>query len=226
MSTASEVAVPATLREALQSFQDGLSQQLPPAVHASLAAAIDSHIASHPAAHALKIGSTAPDFTLPDLRGQPLTLSKALVGPVVLTFYRGSWCPYCDLQLRAYSRMLPELTRLKARLIAVSPQRPPADGAGSSDYSSLGFPLLVDADNKVARQYGVVYSLDDAMRTVLKGFGLDLAAVNGTDRWELPVPATFVISSDARIRWVHVEADYRLRAEPEDILRAVKAFWV
>ncbi len=215
---------PWTLGEQLRDFQEQLAGQLPQELHTRLSTAIGGLIDSKPDANALRVGHQAPDFTLRDVSGQCITLSQEMShGPVVLTFVRGSWCPYCDLQLRAYSLMTPQLKILNARLIAVSPQRPQAEVQNAGEHRTLGFPILFDLANDVARRYGLVYSIDAAMRAVLDSFGLDLAAVNGVDRWELPVPATYIVSGDGRIHWAHVEADYRLRAEPSEILRALRA---
>lgn len=213
-----------SLSQQLRQFQEQLAVQLPPEAHARLCSAIDSLVESQPAAAAVRTGSPAPDFSLPVIGGGVVTLSRLVLnGPVVLVFYRGSWCPYCDLQVRAYARMLPELMRLNTRLVAVSPQQPAVEVPNAADHRELGFPLLFDAENAVARRYGLVYSVDESMRKVLSGFGLDLGAINGSEPWELPVPATFVVTAGLRIRWSHVEADYRLRAEPDDILRALQA---
>jgi peroxiredoxin len=208
----------------LLEFQRQLSQKLPPEMHARLSAAIDRMVATHPGVAALKVGQHAPDFELPSVGGGAIALADELrAGPVVLAFYRGSWCPYCDLQLRAYSKLVPQLRSAGARLLAVSPQLPEAAVPNADEHRSLGFPLLTDAGSAVARRYGLVYALDDAMRSVLHGFGLDLSTVNGVASWELPVPATYVMTPDRRIRWAHVDDDYRRRAEPADILRAVAA---
>lgn len=216
-------AEPAPLAQDLSDFQRQLAAMLPADAHARLAAAIDAMVATKPGAAALKVGRPAPDFVLPSLDGGTVALAdELLAGPVVLTFYRGSWCPYCDLQLRAYAELVPLLRSAGARLLALSPQSAEAAVPNASDHRSLGFPLLTDAGSEVARRYGLVYVLDDAMRSVLLGFGLDLSIVNGGASWELPVPATYVVSSDRRIAWAHVEDDYRRRAEPADILRAVR----
>lgn len=213
-----------TLSQRVCELQKQLARQLPKDLHARLSAAIDGLIESQPAAAALGVGQQAPDFTLHDLSGQLVILSEEISrGPVVLTFYRGSWCPYCDLQLRAYSRMIPDLTRFGARLIAISPQRPEAEVQNAGEHRALGFPILFDLANEVARRYGLIYSIDAPMRAVFDSFGLDLAAVNGVERWELPVPATYIVARDGRIRWSHVEADYRLLAEPGEILQALRA---
>jgi len=215
-------AVPWTLSRQIREFQEQLARQLPKELHARLSAAIEGLIESQPAAAALRGRHQAPDFTLRDVSGRPFTLSQEMRGgPVVLTFYRGSWCPYCDLQLRAYSRMIPDLARFGAHLIAISPQRPEAEVANASEHRALGFPILFDPANEVARRYGLIYSVGASMRAVFDSFGLDLAAVNGVERWELPVPATYIVANDGRIRWSHVEVDYRLRAEPAEILQAL-----
>ena len=206
----------------LLEFQRQLSEKLPPEMHAQLSAAIERMVATHPGAAALKVGQQAPDFELPSVDGDTVALTDALRrGPVVLTFYRGSWCPYCDLQLRAYARLMPQLRSAGAQLLAVSPQRVEAAVPNAAEHRTLGFPLLTDAGGAVARRYGLVYALDDAMRSVLLGFGLDLSIVNGGASWELPVPATYVVAPNRRIGWAHVEDDYRRRAEPDAILAAV-----
>lgn len=213
---------PQSLAEDLQNLRQQVANQLPADIHARLSTAIDDLVRSQPGAEAVRVGQQAPEFSLPDLTGHVVTLSEQLrAGPVVLIFYRGSWCPYCDLALRAYSKMVPRLQRLGARLIAISPQRYDAAVPNAAEHRALNFPVLSDAGNRVARKYGLVYSVDTLMRSVLTGFGLDLASVNGAATWELPVPATFVVAPDARIRWGYLQTDYRLRAEPERIIRAL-----
>jgi peroxiredoxin len=118
--------------------------------------------------------------------------------------------------------MIPQLQRAGAQLIAISPQRADAAVPNAAEHRVLSFPVLTDAGNRVAREYGVVYSVDALMRSLFTDFGLDIPSVNGTDRWELPVPATFLVAADGRIRWTYVRDDYRLRAEPDHILRALR----
>jgi peroxiredoxin len=111
-------------------------------------------------------------------------------GPVVLTFYRGCWCPFCDLQLRAYQSVLPKIRALGAELVAISPQT--ADYALSDvEKKELTFPVLHDAGNRVARGYGVVYTLSEALMQLQIGFGNPIPKFNGDDSWELPVPGTY-----------------------------------
>ena len=160
---------PAPLAQGLPEFQRQLAKTLPPDAHARLAAAIDGMFATKPGAAALKVGQPAPDFVLPSLDGGTVALANELLaGPVVLTFYRGSWCPYCDLQLRAYAKLVPLLRSASARLLAVSPQAAEAAVPNASDHRGLGFRLLTDAGGNVARRYGLAYVLDDAMRSLLR----------------------------------------------------------
>ena len=167
-------------------------------------------------------GSIAPDFTLPDVRGASVRLSDALNnGPVVLAFYRGGWCPYCNLQLRAYERELPRLWALNARLIAVSPQTPDAS-LTTVEKNALSFVVLSDVGSHVARQYGLAFRLPDYLQETYKARNIMLPAYNGDDDWTLPIPATFVINSEGRIVLSHVDVDYRTRLDPELVIEALR----
>ncbi|MHB8630078.1 MAG: peroxiredoxin-like family protein [Aggregatilineales bacterium] len=152
----------------------------------------------------------------PTFLSDKLLAEQLQKGPVVLAFYRGAWCPYCNLQLRAYQAILPEITNLGATLVAVSPQAP--------DYSidmvtkaNLTFPVLSDAGNLVAREYRLVFTLPEALRP----YTANLPQYNHDDSWELPLPGTFVIGPDGVIRLAFTHADYTKRLEPTDILRTL-----
>ncbi len=170
------------------------------------------------------IGSTAPDFTLLNVDGTPVSLSAALQdGPVVLVFYRGGWCPYCNIALRAYQAMLPEIIARGATLITVSPQTPD-NSLTTAEKNELEFAVLSDADGEVARAYGLVFSLLADLVELYRGtLGIDLEQSNGNDRWELPVPGTFVIDTNGTIQYAFAEADYTKRAEPSDLITALDA---
>ena len=169
-------------------------------------------------ATALGVGATAPDFMLPDVDGTSVRLSDLLGhGPVVVVFYRGAWCPYCNLQLRAYQRLLPQLKASGASLVAILPQLP--DGSLSTrKKGSLEFPVLSDVGSVVAKAFGVAYAVPPAVQAMSLGFGNDLAVKNGTGGWMLPIPATYVIARDARVALAHVDADYTVRLEPDAVL--------
>ena len=170
---------------------------------------------------ALGVGEAAPDFTLPDIDGAPTRLSTLLArGPVVLTFYRGAWCPYCNTQLRDYQQHLAEIDASGASLVAISPQVPDSSTA-MQERNELSFPVLSDVGNVVSREYGIVFQVDDDTRERYEAVGIDLAKANGTDAWELPVPATYVIGTDGIVRAAFVEADYTQRASVRQILSAL-----
>lgn len=170
----------------------------------------------------LKAGAQAPDFTLPNAVGRPVNLDKALSsGPVVVTFYRGIWCPYCSLQLKAYQKILPEILRLGGSLIAISPQRPDQSQA-TLLKNFLQYEVLSDLGNQVARQFGLVYQVPAAVRDIYRSFGTDLPAFNGDSSWELPIPGTFVIGAERRILLSYADSDPRNRLEPATIVEALE----
>ena len=174
-------------------------------------------------ATALAAGQLAPDFALPDSPGGSVRLSDLLVdGPVVLKFYRGRWCPYCTLELRAYQRILPDIKALGARLLAISPQTE-AEIAMNRERDALQFQMVTDPDNAIARQFGIVYDVEPDLRAMLEASGLDFTRVNDTVGWTLPLPAVYLIGRDRRIAWSYLDADYRRRAEPAEILCRLKA---
>ena len=166
----------------------------------------------------LKVGETAPDFTLPDAYGQPVTLSALLAhGPVVLTFYRGDWCPYCNLTLRSYQAVLPEISLLHSTLVAVSPQNPD-NTLLTVQHKELTYPVLSDLGNLVARQYRLVWSIPEDQRST----SANLPQYNGDDAWELPMPGTFVIGLDGIVKLAAVNADWTLRLEPQIIVATLR----
>tara|TARA_R110001583_G_scaffold72289_1_gene202553 strand:+ start:5339 stop:5989 length:651 start_codon:yes stop_codon:yes gene_type:complete len=172
---------------------------------------------------AIKIGQKAPDFELPNPEGKSISLDFLLKnGPVVITFYRGNWCPYCNLQLRALQARLDEIHALGATLVAISPQVP--DGSLTKDeISKMDFIVLSDQDAKVAVQYGVAWEvpefLAEHMRVDRK---LDLDKINNGNGNVLPIPATFILGQDGLVTWRYVNVDYRTRSEPDEIIEALK----
>ena len=170
---------------------------------------------------ALQVGDAAPDVTLPDAMGRPVRLAELWQrGPLVLIFYRGGWCPYCNLELRAWQQNLGALAKLGAGLVAVSPQTPD-HSLLMSQKNELAYPVLSDSKLAGAAGFGIAFEMPQALIDLYRGVGNDLPVLNGNSQWVLPVPATYVIGRDGRIVFAHVEADYRERAEPADVLAAV-----
>ena len=188
-------------------------------------AALDDNIAqlahNGAATRVLAVGATAPDFALLGPDGAQVQLTELLSqGPVVLTFFRGEWCPFCDLTLRALEAAGSDVAVRGAVLVAISPQTL-EHSASTSESKGLSFPVLSDVDNVVARKYGLVYPLTPAVRKIYSDRGFELAAFNGNDTADLPMPATFVIDRNAMIRWRFVDPDFTRRAEPAAILAAL-----
>ena len=171
----------------------------------------------------LKKGARAPEIKLGNARGETIDLTNLLKnGPVIVNFYRGGWCPYCNLELRAYQKLLPEITGAGASLVAISPEQPDAS-LSTAEKNELTFEVLSDVGQKVGRAFGLVYDLSDELNAIYKGFGNDLSAVNGTpDEWALPVPATYVIDHDGTILYAHADVDYQYRADPAEVLAVLK----
>jgi peroxiredoxin len=173
--------------------------------------------------HALKVRDTAPDFILPDAHGQLVRLRSLLhQGPVVLVFYRGGWCPYCNLHLRGFQRALPRLKEPGAQVVAISPQLPD-NSLSMQEKNELAFPVLSDVGNKVARQFGIVFELSDELLELYRQSGHPLEEANGKGgKKELPVPATFLVDRKGIIRLAHVDVDYTSRLDPDEVVEALK----
>ncbi|MEM6253018.1 MAG: peroxiredoxin-like family protein [Cyanobacteria bacterium P01_D01_bin.156] len=211
-----------SLADQLADQRAGFQQQAPQAVQDTMAAATDALDASGIATQALTVGDVAPDFELPDATGKLVRLSELLQqGPVVINFYRGEWCPYCNLELRAFQNLLSDFQQANASLVAISPELPD-HSLSVTEKHNLEFAVLSDVGNKVSREYGLIFTLDPSLRPIYKNFGIDVAAHNGDESYELPLPATYVIDRSRRIRYAFAEADYTQRAEPQDVLAVVK----
>ena len=211
-----------SLSSRIADFAAQMSKNAPPEVIATLGAEMQKLAETGIAQRALAPGSKAPDFTLPDASGTKVSLASFLAaGPVVVTFYRGGWCPFCDLQLRAYQQVLPRIRELGAQLVAISPQTP--DFAASDvKAKDLTFPVLTDAGNTVARSYGVVFHLSEAIQKLQTMFGNPIPKFNGDESWDLPMPGTFVLDRNGTVLLSHVDANWMQRLEPAAIVAALE----
>jgi peroxiredoxin len=174
------------------------------------------------AGQAVTTGDQAPDFALPNVHGTDVGLSACLKqGPAVISFYRGGWCPFCNLELRAYQQVLPEIKAQGATLIAISPETP--DGSlSTAEKHGLEFEVLSDSGNAVAADYGLVFEVEPAVRDLYASLGAMLPKANGDDSWTLPVPATYVVDTDGTIVWANVNANYVARAEPMEVVKVLR----
>lgn len=173
--------------------------------------------------HALKSGDRAPDFRLPDVRGGYVQLAELLPkGPVVVSLYRGGWCPYCNLELRRLQLALPEIRQLGAELVAISSQTPD-ESLSTADKNGLEFAVLSDVGSLTAKAYGIAFDLADELRPIYTRLGHVLPDKNGDDSWVLPIPATYVIDTDGIVALAFVDVDYRNRPEPAEVVAALQA---
>lgn len=171
----------------------------------------------------LDVGETAPDFSLPNAFGKSVSLYEQLEkGPVVLVFYRGAWCPYCNLQLHTLRESLPSIEGEGAQLITVTPQKPDKslEQVKEDDYP---FEILSDLDSSAMKAYNLYFEVPVELADVYRrNFGLDLADYNGDGRYVLPVPATYIIDREGVIRAGAADVDYKERMEPAAIVEALK----
>ncbi|MGB9030523.1 MAG: peroxiredoxin-like family protein [Acidobacteriaceae bacterium] len=172
----------------------------------------------------LPIGATAPAFTLPDFSGRAVRSTDLLaLGPLIVNFFRGRWCPYCVTELEAWRDLYPALRERGALVVGISPQTQRQSDFTASQHA-IPFPLLTDAGCAVADQFRLVWTAPDYLRRYYRGILLNIPFVNGDESWRLPLPATYVLSPDGKVLYAEAHADFRVRPEPEDVLRALPAF--
>lgn len=172
--------------------------------------------------NALKAGDMMPDVQLTDAKGKKTSSAATFAdGPAIITFYRGGWCPYCNLELKAYQDLLGEITSLGATLAAITPEKPD-NSLSTIEKNQLSFPVLTDTGNSFAKEIGLMFELPEKLQTVYNGFGMDLPALNDNSGWSLPIPATFVVAKGGKIILADVNRDYRLRLEPSEAMAALK----
>jgi peroxiredoxin len=175
------------------------------------------------AGRALRSGDKAPDFELADQNGTPLRAADLLrKGMLVMCFFRGRWCPFCVGQLEAMNAIFPQIQALGALLVGISPQTAHQSYL-MADQHHLRFPLLSDTENKVARQFGLVYRVPEYQQEIYQRAFVNLPFANGDSSWELPIPAVYVLDRDSTILHASVNPDYTERPEPAEILRVVSA---
>lgn len=209
------------LQADLDAFKATWTERVGPAVAQMMS---DDNAALLPlTAKALTVGDRFPGLTLGNQLGRPADLAQLLAErPLVVTFYRGGWCPYCSLELRAYQKALPEIQALGARLIAVTPETPD-NALSTAEKNDLAFTVLSDDRGRLADALGIRFELSEAVKAYFVKAGHDLPARNGDDKWSLPMPATYVVEQGGRIALAFVDPDYRRRLEPAEAVAALRA---
>jgi len=194
---------------------------VPPSVITVMHRATAELKASGLADKALKVGDKAPAFTLKDPEGNDVSSAALLAeGPLVVSFYRGVWCPYCNMELQALQAALPDFAKRGAKLVAISPQTAP-NSRKSVRQNELSFPILSDVKGKVGEAFGLKFALPDYLVDLYKSLKNDLPSFNDDPAWTLPMPARYVIAQDGTIVYAEVNPDYTRRPEPEDMLPAL-----
>ncbi|KAI5460958.1 thioredoxin-like protein [Mariannaea sp. PMI_226] len=171
----------------------------------------------------IKVGDTMPGFSLSNALDKEITSESLLAkGPILITFYRGEWCPYCNLALHSLQKHIDDFQAKGVTLIAISPELP-NQSLTTTEKMSLKFEVLSDVGNKFAKQLGILWKQPESLRPIFGDFGLDLEARNGDDSFELPIPTTLLVDKEGIVRNIYVEPDYRKRLEPSTALEWVNS---
>ncbi|NDI36797.1 peroxiredoxin-like family protein [Chengkuizengella sediminis] len=211
-----------TLAQAIKQFQDENLKRVPQEVLEQVFQSIkELDESDHP--KGLKVGDIAPDFTLKNAVGEEVHLYEELnKGPVILSFYRGEWCPYCNLEVRAYQQKINEITELGAQLFAISPEEPNYS-LTLKEKHDLSFQVLSDIGSKISVDYKLTFQLPDYLKEVYKNvFQYDLVKRNNDVSWTLPIPATYIINSNKKIVAGFASAEYYKRMEPSEAIETLK----
>lgn len=216
----STISFAETLRDQLEAREAQGSDKVTPEIKAEFAEGIEAVKAAKIVEGAKQVGEKAPDFTLKNAVGESVTLSKELKnGPVVLTWYRGGWCPYCNIAMAAMQEVLPEIKAAGASLIALTPELPDKT-LSTKEKNGLKFEVLTDLNHQAAKAYGLVFKLTPEVEKRYGQF-FDLAEFNGKEAGTdtLPLAATYIIGPDGKIEWAFLHHDYHMRAEPAGIVK-------
>ena len=210
-----------SLTEQLKAYADQSAQKIPAEAQVIMKKAIDDLSDSDILKNAHKTGDILPDISLPNAKGDTIHLKEELKkGTLVIVFYRGGWCPYCNIELKALQAALPKIKMKGAQLIAITPETPD-NSLSTQEKNELSFEVLTDNNNAVARSLGLVYQLPDELNDLYLQFGINLENSQGNSKHELPIAATYVVNQNGEITYHFLQEDYKLRADPEKILEAL-----
>ena len=214
------------LTEQLTDVRNKFRSNQPEEIKEVMAKATTDLINSKIAEQSLNVGDQVPYFTLPNAVGKNINIQSLLEkGAVVISFYRGGWCPYCNLELRALQKSLPEIEAQGATLVAISPETPD-NSLSTREKNELSFEVLSDQGNQIAKQFGLVFTLPEELRPIYEEFGIDIPGYNGDKTFELPIPATYIVAPDGKITHGFVNPDYTQRLDPTEIITVIKSITV
>ncbi len=212
-----------SLKAQIDAYNVQKEAKLPADVLALMDTTNEELIAQHIKDNALQVGAKVDNFTLANHNGESIELNDLLnKGPVIISFYRGGWCPYCNLELKALNDYLAQFKTQSAQLIAISPQLPD-ETLLTTQKNELEFDVLSDVSNRVAEQFGLLFTLDERIQALYTQFGIDFEHYYGDKSFKLPLPATYVINQEGVITYAFLNEDYTLRAEPIDIMAALES---
>jgi len=211
------------LIDAINEYKAGFKQKAPQEVQEIMLKVTKKLEDEKISKNALKVGDIAKEFTLVNALWKEISLNDILNDNdfAIINFYRGVWCPYCNLELKSLQEKNEEFKSLGAKIVAISPQTPDSSMT-TQEKNELEFEVLSDKNNLTAKEYGLVFSLAEELRPIYKSFNIDIPTNNGEESFELPMPATYVINKNKEIIFSFIDEDYTKRCEPQDILDAIK----
>jgi len=218
-SQAADVDIP--LRQRLAEIRENTRALVSPEHSAPVERAVAELHQSGITARILPVGAIAPQCELPDQNGKLIRSAELVAaGPIIINFYRGRWCPYCVATLEMWQQLLPRVQAAGASIVAISPQKP-QHTFFTADQHRLRYPVLSDAGNQIARKFGLAYRVPDYLEQHYRRVFINLPNSNGDQSWELPIPATYVIGRDSKVRYAFADADFTVRAEPQEVLASL-----
>ncbi|OUR74665.1 alkyl hydroperoxide reductase [Arcobacter sp. 31_11_sub10_T18] len=211
------------LDEKIKSYQEAFRNKVPVATQEVMLKATQTLVEQNISKNALKVGAQVHPFALPNALNNQVSLKDELEKNdfVVLNFYRGGWCPYCNLELKEFQGILGELNELNSSLIAISPQTPDAS-LSTQEKNELSFEVLSDEKNVIAKEFGLVFSLADELKPIYESFKINLPTSNDDDSYEIPMPATYVLDKKGVVIFAFIDEDYTKRCEPQLILDIIQ----
>lgn len=211
-----------TLQEQLKQMRDATMNRMPQNIIQVFKDSINEIKENKLKENTLQIGNIIPDTPLHSIHNEVTLLSNIdYTNFLILNFYRGGWCPYCNMELREYEKLRKDFNLEGTDIIGISAERVEL-AKQTHSKNSLSLPIFTDVDAKLMKAIGIVFQLDEASKKEYKNFGMDLTKIHGNNNYELPVPAIYVINKKREIVYTHFEEDYMTRLEPKELLSIIK----